>query len=209
LETLDDKELMLKPENVCPLFPTAPKLQEQYQKLKDLVQERIVSSKEYHRIQIKVSGVKHSRTAHACHDLGAAYLSMGNAAGTRLAVPLLIQADKIRRSRVGDDDPDEAFLSSRNQSAAQAAQVRFDKGGTLSAVPCFWHPTSRQEDETQMAQLFTSLQVRNGKRGSPSMSSEAMQQGLRLYGLFNVTASACDAVSGLYIPVSQNIFTCP
>jgi len=47
-----------------------------------------------------------------------------------------------------------------------------------------------------MVQLFAGLQARNGKRGSPSMSSKAMQQGLRLYGLFNVTASACDAVSG-------------
>jgi len=47
-----------------------------------------------------------------------------------------------------------------------------------------------------MVYLFAGLQARNGKRGSPSMSSEVMQQGLRLYGLFNVTASACDAVSG-------------
>jgi len=45
---------MLKQENVRPLFPTALKLQEQLQKLHDLVQERIASNKEYHRIQIKV-----------------------------------------------------------------------------------------------------------------------------------------------------------
>jgi len=48
-----------------------------------------------------------------------------------------------------------------------------------------------------MTRLFAGLQARNGKRGSPSMSFGAMQQGLRLYGLVNVTASACDAVSGL------------
>jgi len=47
-----------------------------------------------------------------------------------------------------------------------------------------------------MAQLFFGLQARNGKRDSPSMSSEAMQQGLRLFGLFNVTVSACGAVGG-------------
>ena len=47
-----------------------------------------------------------------------------------------------------------------------------------------------------MAQLFAGLQARNVKRGSPSMSSEAMQQGLRLYGLLNVTASSRDAVCG-------------
>jgi len=31
---------------------------------------------------------------------------------------------------------------------------------------------------------------------SLSMSSEVMQQGLHLSGLFNITVSACDAVSG-------------
>jgi len=35
--------------------------------------------------------------------------------------------------------------------------------------------------------MFARLQARNGKRGSLSTSSEAMQQGLRLYGLSNVT----------------------
>jgi len=50
LDTLNNKELLLKPENVCPLYPTAPKLQEQLMKLHDLAQERIASIKEYHRI---------------------------------------------------------------------------------------------------------------------------------------------------------------
>ena len=81
-------------------------------------------------------------------------------------------------------------------SAAQKAQARFDKAGFLSAVPWCWPPTSRQEDETQMVRLFAGQQARNDKRGSLSMSSEAMQQALRLFGLFNVTASACDVVSG-------------
>jgi len=46
-----------------------------------------------------------------------------------------------------------------------------------------------------MAQVFAVLQARarNGKRGSPSMLSKAMQQGLRLYGVFIVTALACNA----------------
>jgi len=47
-----------------------------------------------------------------------------------------------------------------------------------------------------MVQLFAGLQARNGKRGSLSMSFEAMQQGLRLFGLFNIMASSCNAVSG-------------
>jgi hypothetical protein len=51
-----------------------------------------------------------------------------------------------------------------------------------------------------MAQLFAGLQARNVKRGSLStsmMSSETMQQGLRVHGLFNFTASTSDVVSGL------------
>jgi len=195
LDTLNNKELMLKPENVCPLLLTALKLQEQLQKLHDLAQERIASSKEVHRIQIKVKGVKHVNTAIACETLGVAYLVTGRPADTGLGVSLLIQADKIRR-RIGDDDKDWARVLSQILSAAQAVEARFDEANVLSAVPCWWAPTSRQEDETRMAQLFAGLQARNGKRGCPSMSSEVMQQGLRLYGLFNVTASACGAVSG-------------
>jgi len=78
----------------------------------------------------------------------------------------------------------------------QAAQARFDEGDVLSAVPCCWAPSSRQDDEVTMVQLFAGLQARNGKRGSLSMSFEAMQQGLRLFGLFNIMASSCNAVSG-------------
>jgi len=195
LDMLDNKELMLKPENVYPLFPTALKLQEQLQKLQDLAQERIASSKEHHRIQIKVKGVKHVNTAIACQNLGVAYLATARPADTGLGVSLLMQADKIRR-RVGDDDKDLALSISKNLSTAQEDQARFDEGGVLSAMPCCWPATSRHEDETKMVRLFAGLQARDGKRGSPSMSSEAMQQGLRLFGLFNVTASACDVVSG-------------
>jgi len=195
LDMLNNKELMLKPENVCPLLPTALKLQEQLIKLRDLAHERIASSKEVHRLQIKVKGVKHVNTAIACETLGLAYLATNKPADTGLAVSLLIQADKIRR-RIGDDHKDRALGISQSLNDAQVVQARFDEGGVLSAVPCCWAPTSRQEDETEMAQLFAGLQARNGKRGSPTMSSEVMQQGLRLYDLFNVTASACDAVSG-------------
>jgi len=195
LDMLDNKELVLKPQNVRPLLPTAPKLQEQLMKLHDLAQERIASSKEYHRIQIKVKGVKHVNTAVACQTLGIAYLATHQAADTGLAVSLLIQADKIRR-RVGDKDKDRALSISKDLSAAQAAQARFDEGVVLSAVPGWWPLTSRQDDEDTMVKLFAELQAHNGKRGCPSMSSEVMQQGLRLVGLFNVTARACDAVSG-------------
>ena len=70
LVMLDNKELMLKPENVCPLFPTALKLQEHFLKLHDRAQERIASCKEFHRIQIRVTGVKNINGASACQNLG-------------------------------------------------------------------------------------------------------------------------------------------
>ena len=74
LDMHDNNELMLKPENGCPLFPTALKLQEQLLKLHDLAQERTASSKEFHGIQLKVTGVTHVNAAIACQSLGAAYL---------------------------------------------------------------------------------------------------------------------------------------
>jgi len=63
LDTLNNKELMLKPENVCPLFSTALKLQEQLMKMHDLAQERISSSKEVHRIQINADPGRQDSTS--------------------------------------------------------------------------------------------------------------------------------------------------
>jgi len=125
----------------------------------------------------------------------AAYLATKKRTEVGLAVSLLIQAEKIRR-RISDDDKDRTLSLSQNLRTSKAVEARFDEGGVLSAMPCCWAPTLRQVDQTITAKVFAGLQARNGKRGSPSMSSEAIQQGLRLYGLFNVTVSACDAVIG-------------
>jgi len=59
LDTLDNKRLMLKPENVCPLSSFRSSSY-------DLAQERIASIEEHHRIQIKAKGVKHVNTARLC-----------------------------------------------------------------------------------------------------------------------------------------------
>ena len=195
LDVPDNTEIMLKPRNVRPLIPTAEKLQEQFLKLQDLTRERIASSEEAHRIQVKMMGVKHVNTGIACHALGSAYLGTDIPSDAGRAVALLIQAIKLQR-RVGDNDKERALGFCQALSSAQAALARFDEKGVLSAVPGCWRPTSRQEDATRMALLFTSLQVHNGNTCSASMSSMAMQQDLRLYGLFNVTVSSCDAVSG-------------
>jgi len=156
LNMRDNTEFMLKPENVCPLFPTASKLQEQLLQLQDLAQEPIVSSKELQRIQIKMTGVKHADAVIPYHTLGAAYLATKEPTEIGLAVSLLTQAEKIRR-RISHDDKDQALLLSQNLCIAEAAEARFDEVGVLSAIPCCWAPTSRQVDEAVMAQLFAGL----------------------------------------------------
>jgi len=145
LDTLDNKELMLKPEHVCPLLPMAPKPQEQLLKLHDLIQERIASGKEYHRIRIKVKGVKHINTTFSCNTLGNAYVAIQRPADTFQGVTLLIQADKIQ-CRISDDDKDQALSISRNLSAAQVAQARFDEAGVLSAMLLASYFTTQRRD---------------------------------------------------------------
>jgi len=58
----DNKDLMLKSENVRTLFLNSSKLLEQLLKLHDLAQKRIASSKELHRIQIKMTSVSSMST---------------------------------------------------------------------------------------------------------------------------------------------------
>jgi len=66
----------------------------------------------------------------------------------------------------------------------------------LSAMPCSLPPITRLEDETKMVESFVALQAPHGSSSSASMSSEVMQQGLRMYGLFNFTSPSSDPVSG-------------
>ena len=46
-----------------------------------------------------------------------------------------------------------------------------------------------------MAELFAELRAHHGSSGSASISSETMQKGLRMRGLFNFTASSPDLVN--------------
>ena len=62
-------------------------------------------------------------------------------------------------------------------------------------LSCWWPPSSREEDEAKMARVFVAL-VRATGSSSRNLSSEAMEQGLRMHGLFNFTASSSDPVSG-------------
>ena len=63
---------MLKSENVRTLFLQAAGAAPEAVDL-DLAQKCIASSKELHRIQIKMTSVKHVNTAIVCQSLGAAY----------------------------------------------------------------------------------------------------------------------------------------
>jgi len=105
---------------------------------------------------------------------------------------MLTKAVRILRRIVDDDDPD-LLYSSTGLEQAHAALARFEEPGVLSALPCWWQPTSRQEDEAEMASVFAALHRATGS-SSRNLSSEAMEQGLRMHGLFNFTASSSDPV---------------
>jgi len=186
------KELRLKPENVRPLIPTFEQRQEQYGQLQDLVDEAIANGKENLRIQVHVAGVKHLNTGIAYCNLGFLYLDPYKPVETREAVAMLTKALRILRRLVDDDDPRLLQISTRLKEA-HAALARFEEPGVLSALPCWWPPTSRQEDEAEMASVFAALQCATGS-SSRNLSSEAMEQGLRMHGLFNFTASSSDPV---------------
>ena len=188
------KELRLKPENVRPLVATCEQRQEQYRQLQGLVDAVIAISKENLRMQVHVAGVKHVSTGLAYHNLGLVYLHTYKPAETREAVAMPTKAGWILRRFVHNDDP-RLLKSATVLEQAHAALARFEEPGILSALPCWCKPSSRQEDEAEMAGVFAALHRATGS-SSCSLSSEAMEQGLRMHGLFNFTASSSDPVSG-------------
>jgi len=187
------KELRLKLENVRPLIATLEQRQEQYGQLRNLSDEAIASCKENLRIQVHVAGVKHVNTGFAYLNLGLVYSDTYKPAETREGVAMLTKAVRIMRRFFDDDDDPRLLEYSPYLKKAQAALVRFEEPGVLSALPCWWEPTSRQEDETEMASVFAALHRATGS-SSRNLSSEAMEQGLRMHGLFNFTASSSDPV---------------
>jgi len=182
LDGSSKKELSLKPENVRPLIPTEQR-QSLFRKIRDLTHQQIASSKEFQRVQLMLRGAKHVQMAGVYHTLGQAYLQTYTPADTRTAVEMMHKATRILR-RVDDGDEHKLAVACGVSSATEAL-ARFDEAGVLSAMPCVWLETSRQEDEGKMAKLFAGLKLRNGTSGSPTMASERMQQGLREFGLFD------------------------
>ena len=113
-------------------------------------------------------------------------------AETREAVAMLTKAVRLLRRFVDDDDL-RLLNSSMGLKEAHEALARFEEPGVLSARPCWWRPSSPEEDEAEMARVFVAL-VRGTGSSSRNLSSEAMEQGLRMRGLFNFTASSPDPV---------------
>jgi len=77
--------------------------------------------------------------------------------------------------------------------------ARFEEGGVLGAMPCWFPPTSRQEDEVTMTEWFRAsaavVQDAIGSDCTPRMPSESMQLALHMFGLFKFTAPSTDSVS--------------
>jgi len=190
----DSKQLRLRLANVCPLIATADERKDMYTTIRNLSDEEIASSKEFLRIQVKTKGAKHLNTAGAHHHLGLALQRTLKPAETREAVEMLNKGSKIL-SRVAEDDDPRLLEFSRALETAQTALSRFTEVGVLSALPCWWPPTSRLEDEAYMSELFAEVQDGVDSSESASMSSDAMQQELRMHGIFDFSASSSDPVS--------------
>jgi len=190
----DNMDLRLKVENVRPLIVMPDERKVLYAQLQDLTDEQIVSSREYLRIQLKVKGVKHFNTAVAHNNLGIALSKTYKPYEMLEAVAMLTKAAKSMRRVAADDDP-HVLQFSQTLKETQETLTRFEEDGVLSALPCWWHPSSRQEDAAKMALVFTSLHDTFGSDNT-SISSETMQHGLRMHGLLNFTASSSDPVSG-------------
>jgi len=183
----DNTQLRLKLQNILPLVPTAIECKELCTQIQDLADEEITSKREYLRIQMKVKGIKHVNTAFAHHSLGCALKKTHKPVETCEAVALLTKASKILRRVAADDDP-RLLTYPQVLEEAQVALAQFNEAGVFSAIPCWLPPTSRQQNETAMSIIFMAVQASSS--GSESMLSNLIQQGLRMFGLFNLTVSS-------------------
>jgi len=204
-----DQDKKQKLENVRMPCATVDERKEMYAQLQDLVHEEVTTSKELLRIQVQVAGVKHFNTAAAYFTLGLVYLQTSKVAETREAVANITKAIRLLRRVVDDDDT--LVLTGlkmvKGLKMAQDSLARFEEAGVLSAMPCLLPASSRLEDEKDMERVFASLHDTTGS-SSCTLSSEAMQEGLRMYGLFNFTAASFKPVSGRETVALSPAFSC-
>jgi len=190
LEGYTDKVIKIKPANALPLIRDASELLPKFQKIQELTAKQIESSIISYELQLQKSGDRHINTAVTCYTLGTAYMKTLRKEDTEKALQLLIKADKIRM-RIGDNHVERAIYFPQLITEAREALHEFETDGVLSPVTCCWAPSSRNQDAETLGELFDSLQQRIG---SSTVSSDAMLDCLRLYGIFNVTAPAADSV---------------
>ena len=136
---------------------------------------------------MKVKGIKHVNTAFAHHSLGCAVKKTHKPVETCEAVALLTKAGKILHRVAADDDP-RLLTYPQVLEEAQVSLAQFNEAGVFSAIPCWLPPTSRQQNETAISIIFMAVQASSS--GSESMLSNLIQQGLRMFGLFNLTVSS-------------------
>jgi len=201
----DMQELRFKPENVRPLVALDEQRRLIYITLQDLADEGMACGKENLRIQLKLTGVKHVNTATAYFNLGSDYMATYRPAETREAVAMITKAERIMRRVAGDDDP-RLLRILMGLSTAQRALARFEKeDGVLSAAPCWWPATSRQQDEAFMSKMFVPLHRAIALDGSPYLPADFVEQVLRMHGLFYFMSVSSDPVDlETFVEISCN-----
>ena len=185
------KTIRIKPAHATPLICTPADLLAKCEKLQQLTALQIQSSTVSNEMQFKMTGDKHYNSVITCYTLASAYMKTFARDDTMTALNLFLKANSIRL-RMQDEYIESAYycIPQLIQEARDALEV-FDIPGVLSPMLCCWPPSSRDQDEKNMESLFVALQTRID---NTTVSSEAMLDCLRLYGLFNVTAPVAASV---------------
>ena len=185
------KNIKIKPENAGPLLRTPADVCAKTEEIQQLTALQIKSSTASNALQLKTSGDKHINSAITCQTLATAHLKMFAQDNTTTALKLLLKANRIRL-RIEDENEEKAQTLTNLIREARNLLTEFETPGFLSPVTCCWPPTSREQDEANMGQLFVALQERAGNH---PVSSEAAEHCLRFFGLPKVAVAQADSVS--------------
>ena len=193
LDRYPHRQVAIKPENVCWML-TEAQLTAHRTKIRALRDEDVSLAERLLRAAVKVHGedCMHSHGALSLWNAGEAYIASAEPDKTRAAVALLRKALVVHRTLCAKDsgvtDPVTARMSSSLLAAVHAesriknlSSTRLD-GGVLSAKPGVWPPTSRQEDELSLRDLFEVVCTFKGGGSWQLIDAETMQDSLRRFG---------------------------
>ena len=195
LDRYPHRQVAVKPENMCWLL-TEAQLTAQRTKIRALRDEHVSLAERLLRAAVKVHGedCMHSHGALSLWNAGEAYIASGEPDKTRAAVAMLRKALVVHRTLCAEDsgvhvpDPVTARMSSSLLAAIHAesrfknlSSTRLD-GGVLSAKPGVWPPTSRQEDELSLRDLFEAVCTFKGGGAWQFIDAATMQDTLRRFG---------------------------